>query len=60
MKFLKVERNNRIMIEPLERMSLFKHCTGGFACVEFGEFSNETIPILQAHGIDMITYKEKN
>ena len=59
MRFLKVKRNNRLMIEPLERNSLFKHCTSGFTCVEFKEFSEQTIPILQAHGVDLITYKEK-
>ncbi len=59
MKFLKIERNTKIMIEPLEEAGLFKHCTGGFTCVDFKEFSNETIPILQAHGIDLITYMEK-
>lgn len=58
MRFLKVKRNNRVIIEPLERASLFKHCTSGFTCVDFKEFSEQTIPILQAHGVDLITYKE--
>jgi hypothetical protein len=57
MRFLKVTRNKRDMIEPLERHSLFQHCTDGMTCVEFRVFSEKTIPILQAHGVDLITYE---
>jgi hypothetical protein len=52
-----VERNKKTMIEPLEKQGLFKHCTGGFSCVDFKEFTKETIPVLHAHGIQMITYE---
>jgi hypothetical protein len=57
LRFLKTKRNNRMIIEPLERSCLFKHCTGGFSCVSTKEFSEETIPILQAHGVELITYE---
>ena len=58
MRFLKVKRNNREIVEPREHLPLFKHCTGGFSCMEFKEFFRDTIPILHAHGIDMIIYEE--
>ncbi len=58
MKVIKVERNTKTMVEPLEHTALFKHCTGGFPCEEFKIFNEETLPILQAHGINMITYVE--
>ncbi len=58
MRLLKVKRNTKIMVEPLERKSLFKHCTGGFTCVEFKTFCNNTLPILHAHGISIVTYEE--
>jgi hypothetical protein len=45
------------VIEPLERLGLFNHCTGGFDCVNIKEFKKETIPILQAHGVELITYE---
>ena len=35
MRFLKVKRNRKTIIEPLERIELFKHCTGGLSCVEY-------------------------
>ena len=59
MRFLKIERNSKTIIEPLEKLGLFKHCTSGFSCVDIKEFKRETIPILQAHGIQVITYEEK-
>ncbi len=58
MRILKVKRNKRLVVEPLEHKALFKHCTGGFTCVEFKTFYNEILPILLAHGINMITYVE--
>jgi hypothetical protein len=60
MQFLKVKRNSKTVVEPLEKIGLFKHCTGGFNCVDIKEFTKETIPILQAHGVSLITYKETN
>lgn len=59
MKFLKVKRNSRVIIEPLENTSLFKHCTGGFTCVDMKEFLEQTVPILQSHGVELITYENK-
>lgn len=58
MRFLKVKRNGKTIIEPLEKVELFKHCTSGFNYVNIKEFTKETIPILQAHGISLITYKD--
>ena len=58
MQVLKVKRNTKLMIEPLDRTALFKHCTGGFTCIEFETFRDEIIPVLQAHNINIITYKE--
>jgi hypothetical protein len=60
MRFLKVKRNGRSVVEPLEKGYLFRHCTGGHSCIEFDTFLKETVPILNAHGIQIITYdKEK-
>ncbi len=58
MRFLKIKRDNELMIEPLDRIPLFNHCTGGRFRIEFDTFSIETIPILHAHGIDIITYED--
>jgi hypothetical protein len=58
MQFLKVKCNNKVLVEPLEKFSLFKHCTGGSSCVEIKEFTKEVVPVLQAHGVSLITYKE--
>ncbi len=58
MRILKVERNTKTVVEPLEHIALFKHCTGGFTCEDFKTFSEETLPILLAHGINIITYVE--
>ena len=59
MKFLKVKCNDKVVVEPLENFGLFKHCTGGSSCMELGEFKKEIVPILQAHGVSLITYKER-
>ncbi len=58
MKFIKLKYNSKVIVEPLEKYSLFKHCTGGATCMEFKTFVEETLPILHAHGINMITYEE--
>ena len=59
MKFLKIKCNDKVIVEPLEKFSLFKHCTGGSSCMEINEFTTNTVPILQAHGVSLITYKER-
>lgn len=60
MQFLKIKCNGKMIVEPLEKLGLFEHCTGGFSCMGLEEFKSKIVPILQAHGVSLITYKERD
>ena len=57
MKVKKSNRNSRIMIYPIDHIPLFKHCSDSLGAVDENTFKKEVIPVLQAHGIDLITYE---